>query len=873
VAATVTPMMAQYWAIKKEHPDVILFFRMGDFYEMFGEDAVIAAKAMNIALTTRDKGSDNPMPMCGVPHHALQSYLPRMISKGLSVAICEQMEDPKTAKGVVKREVTRIVTPGTIMEPGLLDEKSFNFLAAIAPGKLGFGLAAADLSTGLFRVCEFNGDGAMRAVMDELERLAPRQILIPDNLEENHPPLFIRLSAVHGRLLDKREGWLFGFDTARQALLDQFQVAGLDGFGLEGMTQSVCAAGACVAYLKDTQKGALTQIHNVTVHHPEGAMALDPATIRNLEIVKTLSDNTTAGSLFWALDDTSSPMGARTLKEWLLRPLTDEARINRRLDVVGALTGDKEPALLENIRTLMAGMGDLERISGRVTMPVCSPRDLLALKNALAPLPSLKVEVEKIDAELAAGWAEKWDDMASLCDLLERAIADEPPALARDGGSIRKGYDEGLDELKSVQSDSRAALLALEQEERERSGISGLRVKYNKIYGYFIEVSRRNSEQVPEDWMRKQSLVNAERFVSPRLNELEEKILHAEERAMTLEMEIFEKVRLAAAQAAPRARAMAGIIGQLDALAGLAAVASARGYCKPVVDGGDTIKILGGRHPVLERAGLGERFVPNDTLLDMDTARLGIVTGPNMAGKSTYIRQVAVITLLAQVGSFVPADFAQVGVVDRIFTRVGAQDHLQKGQSTFMVEMNETALILNNATGRSLIILDEIGRGTSTFDGISIAWAVAERIHQVGARTLFATHYHELSELADSLPGVRNLSVAVREWNEQIIFLRKIIDKPADKSYGIQVARLAGLPKEVITRAGEILSQLEANEVDSSGHPKRKAKEAEGRIDPQTDLFATAHVSEIEEELRKIDINQMTPMDALKKLEEWKRKV
>jgi DNA mismatch repair protein MutS len=864
-------MMAQYLAIKKEHPGVILFFRMGDFYEMFGEDAVIAAKAMNIALTTRDKGSESPMPMCGVPHHALMSYLPRMINKGLSVAICEQVEDPKTAKGVVKREVVRIVTPGTVMEPGLLDEKSFNFLAAVAPGKRGFGLAAADLSTGLFRACEFIGDGAMQKLMDELERTAPKQILIPDNLEEENPPLYVRLAAVHGRVLDKREGWMFGYDTARAALLAQFQAASLDGFGMEGMALAICAAGAAAAYLKDTQKGALTQIHKVTAYHPEGGMALDPATIRNLEIVKSLADGGAAGSLFAVIDSTRTPMGARALKEWLLRPLNDPEPINRRLETVRAWVADAK--LTEAVRKLLNGMGDLERISGRVTQKNCSPRDLLALRGSLAILPELRLALENISTPIGAAWLAQWDGMAPLCDLLARAVADDPPLMARDGGAIRKGFDPKLDALTALTSDSRSALLKLEAEERGKSGIANLRVKYNKIYGYFIEVSRKSAEQVPADWMRKQSLVNAERFVSPRLKELEEAILGAQERAMELELELFETVRLAAAQAAPRARAMAGVIGEVDTLSSLAAVAMERGYREPVVDGGEVIEIKGGRHPVLERAGLAERFVPNDTLIDMETARISIITGPNMAGKSTYIRQVAAICLLAQAGSYVPADSARIGVVDRIFTRVGAQDYLQRGQSTFMVEMNETALILNNATGRSLIILDEIGRGTSTFDGISIAWAVAERIHKIGARTLFATHYHELAELADSLPGTANLSVAVREYNGQIIFLRKIVDKPADKSYGVQVARLAGLPREVIDRAGEILTQLEANEVDSTGHPKLRAKGSAIPPARQTDMFSAPRVSQVEEELKRLDVNQMTPLDALRKLEEWKGKL
>lgn len=869
-STSTTPMMKQFWAIKKNHPDAILFYRMGDFYEMFGDDAVTASKVMNIALTTRDKASANPIPMCGVPYHALSNYLPKMISKGYKVAICEQVEDPRVAVGVVKREVIRVVTPGTVTEPSLLEDKSFNFLAAVAPGKRGFGLAVADLSTGLFRVCELIGERSLLDLEYELDKTCPKQILIPDNLEESHPPLSRALALQYGAILDKLDAWTFGFDNARQAILTQFNVASLDGFGLQSMEQAVRAAGAAISYLRDTQKSSVGQISKIVIHNPSDTMPLDPATSRNLELTRNLADSSPQGTLLSVLDDTKTAMGGRELKEWLLRPLVRAGAICDRLSVVKSLHDDNQ--LLDAIQDKLSEMGDLERIAGRVTVKTCSPRDLLSLSMSLKPLPQLRELVEGIGASKAKSWMDRWDDLKGLNDYLSRAVSDEPPAHMRDGGAIRPGFSKQLDKLKALQSNSRKLLVQLEEDEKAKTGLTGLKVKYNKVYGYFIEISRRHASSVPDDWMRKQSLVNTERYVSPRLKQLEEKILSATEEAMKLELKLFEEVRAEAAAHAKRAQAMAAIIGELDALSSLSSVAVSNNYVEPVIDEGDDIEIKGGRHPILELAGLDERFVPNDALFDLDTGKLQIITGPNMAGKSTYIRQVAIITLMAQTGSFVPADSARIGLADRIFTRVGAQDHLQKGQSTFMVEMNETALILNNATSRSLIILDEIGRGTSTFDGISIAWAVAEYIHKVGARTLFATHYHELTELADSLSGVRNLSVAVKEWDDEIVFLRKIVEGGADKSYGIQVARLAGLPAEVIKRAGEILIQYETNQLDSSGHPKLKAKEAEGQAGPQADLF-TANVSEVEQELEKIDIENLTPLEALNRLSELKKKL
>ncbi|VAX21975.1 DNA mismatch repair protein MutS, partial [hydrothermal vent metagenome] len=865
-----TPMMRQYREIKIQNPDAILFFRMGDFYEMFGDDAVKAAKALNISLTSRDKASDNPVPMCGIPFHALETYLPRMIRSGFKVAICEQMEAPTAAKGIVKREVTRVITPGAIMEPAMLEERSHNFLCAIKPSKRGFGLCSVDLSTGLMKVCEFAGEGSLLDLLNEIDRIDPKQILVPDDIDEKHPPLAKELAASLGSIVDKTEGWTFSAQIARETLLEIFNVKSLDGFGLEGMELSYSSAGASAHYLRETQKGALAQLNKIAVYNPSGDMLLDPATRRNLELTKSLMENTRAGSLLDLMDQSVTPMGARILKEWILRPLVSIDRIRERLETVRHFV--KDFYSLSALQDTLDGMGDMERIASRLAGPTCSPRDVRAYGEALRRLPPVKSVIDKIGTAFGRLWIDMWDNIEETADLIERAIDDDAPTFARDGGMIRKGYSEGLDDLKAIKADSRKLLLQLETDERERTGVHTLKIKYNRVYGYFIEISRKQADSVPEDWMRKQSLVNSERFVSPRLKELEEKILTAEEKAIDMEMKLYQSVMDEIRPSIGRAQIMAAVVGEVDALSSLARLATMKMYNEPVIDDGDLIEIKAGRHPIIEATQMEERFVPNDTTMDRAGSQLAIVTGPNMAGKSTYIRQVALITLMAQVGSYVPAESARIGVCDRIFTRVGAQDHLQKGQSTFMVEMNETAMILNNATSRSLIILDEIGRGTSTFDGISIAWAVAEYIHKVGARTMFATHYHELTELSDTLEGVRNLSVAVKEWNDEIVFLRKIIEEGADRSYGIQVARLAGLPKEVITRAGEILTELEANELDATGHPKLKAKDAPHTPSDQIGLF-TPQKSEVEEELRKIDVEKMTPLEALVKLEELRKRV
>jgi DNA mismatch repair protein MutS len=869
MSAPLTPMMRQYMDLKRQRPDAILFFRMGDFYEMFGEDAVTASKILNIALTTRDKGSESQVPMCGVPHHAVEGYLAKMIRSGYKVAVCDQMEDPRFAKGIVKREITRVVTPGAVMEPALLEDRSHNFLAAVAPGRRGFGLAAADVSTGLVWVMEFTGDNAIGDLENELDRLEARQILAPNSVNEISPPL-ARVLGAFGGVVDRVEDWTFDRETARSVLLERFRVANLDGFGLTEMDLATSAAGAVVHYLAETQKGAIAHLNRIVVKNPSDHMLLDQATRRNLELARNIMDGGREGSLLGLLDETVTPMGGRILKEWILAPLTGVTAIRERQETVRAFF--ENSPMMDSARETMTGLGDMERAVGRAAGPNCSPRDLLALKEALLRLPALRSALEPLETSIGSAWKSMWEEMGELAALLTRAVSPNAPAHARDGGVIREGYDQRLDELRSIQKDARGLILKLEEQERARSGIANLKIKYNRVFGYFFEVTRRQAESVPTEWMRKQSLVNAERFVSPALKELEDKIQNAEEHALDLELALFTDVRASVAQNVRQAQTMAVIAGEIDVYSTLAHVAKTRGYVEPVVDDSGVIEITAGRHPALERAGLTERFTPNDAYLDGESAMISIITGPNMAGKSTFIRQVALICLLAQTGAYVPADSARIGVCDRIFTRVGAQDHLQKGRSTFMVEMNETALILHNATARSLIVLDEIGRGTSTFDGISIAWAVAEHIHKIGARTLFATHYHELAELADSMPGVKNLSVAVREWNDEIIFLRKIVEGGADKSYGIQVARLAGLPREVITRAGEILTQLEANEIDADGHPKLKASGAQSQPVYQLSLFSP-YTSEVEDELKILDVNTLTPIEALNKIAQWRKKL
>ena len=824
-----TPAMKQYQNIKGDYPDSILFFRIGDFYEMFFDDAITASKALNITLTSRDKNKENPVPMCGVPHHAVDIYIGRLIRKGFKVAVCEQMEDPKTVKGVVKREVIRVITPGTVLNPHLLGEKENNFFISLYPNQRGYGLAVIDISTGDFRIAEFsdssdasNGD-LIKRLKNEFLKLEPKEILVPKSFLNNSDSKLQTLNSELSAAVNSCEDWVYDYEYAHKTLLSQFKTASLDGFGCENMPLAVSAAGAAIYYFKATQKSPLTHLYRISLLKSDEFMNLDFSTQRNLELTRRSYDGSKEGSLLGLLDLTVTSMGGRRLKEWLLKPLLNADKIKTRHDTVGKLKDSHRTR--EEIRDNLNKILDMERLTARITLSAANARDLIALKNSITPIKTIKGLLEKIPSEIFKGMLSEWDDLSDIEKLIDISIKDEPPLSLKDGGLIKDGYSKELDELRSISRDGKEWIVQMEGRERERTGIANLKVSYNKVFGYFIEITKKHLSKVPEGYVRKQTVATGERYISQELKEYEDKILGAEEKIKNIEYQIFEEIRKRVAEEGKRILKMAGIISEIDVLSTLSEVASRYDYTCPDINEGDTIEIIDGRHPILEKIIEGERFVPNDTCLDSHNNQIMIITGPNMAGKSTYMRQTALIVLLSQTGSFVPAREARIGIVDRIFTRVGAQDYLQKGQSTFMVEMNETANILNNATSRSLIILDEIGRGTSTFDGISIAWSVVEYIHNnTKAKTLFATHYHELTELSITLDSVKNYNIAVKEWNDEIIFLRKIAVGSADKSYGIQVARLAGLPKEVIERAKEVLANLENKEFDEGGQPRLTKK-------------------------------------------------
>ena len=824
-----TPAMKQYQSIKGDYSDSILFFRIGDFYEMFFDDAITASKALNITLTSRDKNKENPIPMCGVPHHAVDIYIGRLIRKGFKVAVCEQMEDPKTVKGVVKREVIRVITPGTVLNPNLLGEKDNNFFVSLYPDQNGYGIAVIDISTGDFRVAEFTDSSGnshedlLKRIKNEFLKLEPKEILVPKSFLNNSDSKLQTLNSELSAAVNSCEDWVYDYEYAHKTLLSQFKTASLDGFGCENMPLAVSAAGAAIYYFKATQKSPLTHLYRISLLKSDEFMNLDFSTQRNLELTRRSYDGSKEGSLLGLLDLTVTSMGGRRLKEWLLKPLLNADKIKTRHDTVGKLKDSHRTR--EEIRDNLNKILDMERLTARITLSAANARDLIALKNSITPIKTIKGLLEKIPSEIFKGMLSEWDDLSDIEKLIDISIKDEPPLSLKDGGLIKDGYSKELDELRSISRDGKEWIVQMEGRERERTGIANLKVSYNKVFGYFIEITKKHLSKVPEGYVRKQTVATGERYISQELKEYEDKILGAEEKIKNIEYQIFEEIRKRIAEEGKRILKMAGIISEIDVLASLAEVASRYDYICPSINENDTIEIIDGRHPILERIIEGERFVPNDTCLDNHNNQIMIITGPNMAGKSTYMRQVALIVLMAQTGSFVPAREAKVGIVDRIFTRVGAQDYLQKGQSTFMVEMNETANILNNATSRSLIILDEIGRGTSTFDGISIAWSVVEYIHNnTKAKTLFATHYHELTELSITLDSVKNYNIAVKEWNDEIIFLRKIAVGSADKSYGIQVARLAGLPKEVIERAKEVLANLENKEFDEGGQPRLTKK-------------------------------------------------
>ena len=867
-SSSLTPMMRQYREAKERHPDCILLFRMGDFYEMFFDDAERASRILEIALTTRDRNKPDKIPMCGFPHHAASGYISRLLAAGERVAICDQVEDPKEAKGIVKRQITKILTPGLTDEPGTISTEENHYLAAIAIIGKSVGIGSFELSTGDFQVTETADYDLAR---EELRRLEPREILIPDKLRDDQTARSLIQDTDNVRYV---EDWFSDPTGCSQLLKELYGVHSLACFGLSDNSVLAVATGMIVAYLNQTRPERPSHIRPLRVYHLGAYMALDQATIRNLEIFKNIKDGTSEGTLVRLLGRTNTPMGARLLRRWLSYPLLDTAKIAARSETVDALVNDA--SLRAQIKGLLNDIQDIERIAAKISLKTATPRDLVQLKESAQKLPGLVRLMQHLDTALGSELAQM-DDLSYVAHAIESVLVDSPPLGFREGGIIREGYNAELDELRSISKNGKEWIARIQASERERTGISTLKVGYNKVFGYYLEVTKAQQTKVPAHYVRKQTLVNAERYITEELKEQELKILNAQDRIVELENEIFDLLRTNLVAVIPRIQETASAIASIDVITALADVAVRQNYVRPVVHEGDEIKIVEGRHPVLEEAGSLETFVPNDAMLDADSQQILILTGPNMAGKSTYMRQVALIVLMAQIGSFVPAAEARIGMVDRIFTRIGAADYLAFGQSTFMVEMNETAAILHNATRRSLVLLDEIGRGTSTFDGLSIAWAVTEFLHDMpggGPRTLFATHYHELVDIALIKPRVKNFTCSVREWNDKIVFLRKIVPGGSSRSYGIQVARLAGIPEQVIARAKEILTNLEQQEIDASGRPKLSTSRSKKRTQSvffQTELFRSPS-EELLEELQAADLDRLTPLGALNLLAEWKEK-
>jgi DNA mismatch repair protein MutS len=859
--------MRQYFEAKRQYRNAILFFRMGDFYEMFYEDALVAARALELTLTSRSKdASGAAVPMCGVPYHAADTYIARLVKKGYRVAICEQVEDPKKAKGVVRREVVRVVSPGTLTDAAHLDAREPAFLMSIltGAGSAAHGVALIDLSTGEFDVAEYAGPDGLQALRDELLILRPREVIVATGHDVR---ALVPEIAAAGVTVTEIDGWHFELETARQTVLDQLRVASLEGFGLERRQAAIGAAGALLRYLRDTQKADLAHVRSVRVRQTADGLLIDPTTLKHLEIIESVSGGR-EGSLLHEIDRTVTAMGSRLLRAWLLRPLAAIEPIRDRLDAVRTTDRGK-------LREALKGVQDLERLTSRVALGSAGPRDFVGLRQSLAAIPRIRLLLESCEAPLVKSLLGELDDLTDVREWIEAAVTDDPPALARDGGFLRDGYDKELDELRHISRSGKQVIAEMEEAERARTGIQSLKVRFNRVFGYYIEVSKSNLHAVPDDYQRKQTIAGGERFITPALKEYEEKVLGADERSLARELELFEALRARVAGEAARILDSARALAALDVLAGLAETATLCNYTKPHVHDGDEISAVDLRHPVVERLAAGS-FVPNDVELNGTTQQLVILTGPNMGGKSTYLRQVALMCVMAQAGSFVPAREAKVGLVDRIFARVGASDNIARGQSTFMVEMQETAHILNCATSRSLVVLDEIGRGTATFDGLSIAWAVAEHLAQnprARPKTLFATHYHELTDLADGLPGVVNAHVTAREWNDEIVFLHKILPGRSDRSYGIQVARLAGLPPSVIARARDILSSLEQDELTRGGRPALSS--APPRQQAQLGLFQLAPEPDdrLRERLREVDLNRTTPLEALQILAELKKDI
>ncbi|MGA7080552.1 MAG: DNA mismatch repair protein MutS [Terriglobales bacterium] len=909
-----TPLMRQYAAIKKEHPNALLFFRLGDFYELFFDDAVLAARELQITLTSRNKEKGVDIPMCGVPYHAAEGYIAKLIRRGFKVAVCEQVEDPRLAKKLVRREVTRVVTPGTAADSSLSAEEN-NFLAAVAAVGDHVGFAALDLSTGEFRATEFAGESAGRRIQEELEQLRPKEMLYGSSA-----PLLERTAGVQTRSIvadgrDPRpstgaapvarisgfgwaetplDDWIFAPDHAIPLLENHFGVLSLEGFGLAGKRAAASAAGAILYYIRSTQRGTLDHVDRIGFYERQNCLVLDAVTVRNLELIEPLFAGTDAGvTLFRCLDATATPMGKRLLRTWLLRPSLDRVEIEARLDSVETQVNDTMRR--EELRRALDGILDLERLLSRVTLETANPRDVLALAASIAKIPKVRAVLtglteSRLPASRLAALHKLIDEMGDLREKIDSTLVPEPPLTLSDGGVIAARIDKDLDELRDLSRNSKQYLAQVETRERERTGIGSLKVKFNSIFGYYIEISKANLHLSPADYERKQTLVNAERFTTPELKEYESKILDAQEKIVEIERRLFAELRSAIAAEAKRIRQTALALAEVDVLGCLAHIAALRNYCRPHFDeaeknedGGD-LEIVEGRHPVIELQELAagsERFVPNDLFLDSSPPRatrntprqnIIVLTGPNMGGKSTYLRQAALIVIMAQMGSFVPARAVRLGIVDRVFTRIGASDNVARGRSTFMVEMTETAAILHTATARSLILLDEVGRGTSTYDGLAIAWAAVEYLHaRVRAKTLFATHYFELTELAEQLSGVKNYHVSVKESGGSVVFLRRVEPGAADRSYGIEVAKLAGLPNEVVVRAREVLAEHESSEHRLSGHLTPGASEAPER--PTQLTIFTPLSQPVLEKLREVDLNRLTPLEALNLLAELKTQI
>lgn len=865
---SLTPMMDQYHRIKKNYPDTLLFFRLGDFYEMFYQDAKMASSVLEIALTSRQK-----MPMCGVPYHAAESYLAKLLRRGFKVAICEQVENAKYARGVVKREVVKVLTPGTAVELELEEAKENTFMGSMTIQDDDWGLALVDLVSGKIQARQ--GEN-LALLADELFKVWPKEIIYPEDQKEKIEKILAR-NEMNAVVRSPQEEWIFNFTQAENLLIDHFRVQSLDGFGLSGKNLAVSASGALLFYLKNLRKGSLSLVHGLSCVESNQYLFLDSTTIKNLELIKNLRDGRLQGSLLHFMDFTVTSMGGRLLRSWLLHPLLDYSKIEQRLEAVNEFF--QHTIERQELRAVFEDIFDLERLTGKISLAVANAKDLIALKKSLLPLPKIQTLIKPFASGLMKDIRKDWDNAQDILGWIEETLLEEPAFLLTEGGLIKGGYNRELDELREISHSGKTFITELERKERERTRIPSLKIRYNKVFGYYIDVTKPNLHLVPSEYIRKQTLVNSERFITEELKEYEEKVMNAEQRIGELEYNCFLELREKISRETERLQKTASYLAILDVITSLAELASQRNYHRPMVNLGDKIKIVEGRHPVIELTN-EEPFIPNDTYMDRDTDQILVVTGPNMGGKSTYLRQVALICILAQMGSFVPAREAEIGLLNRIFTRIGAMDFLSVGQSTFMVEMLETANIVNNATAKSLILLDEIGRGTSTFDGLSIAWAVAEYLHEreeVRAKTLFATHYHELTELALTLDRIKNYHVSVEEWKEDIIFLRKIMPGPSDQSYGIHVARLAGIPRSVIDRAKEILFNLEKKELDDAGLPRIGYSSVQKRDKSQLLLFQEDRerekLEEMREEIQNLAIDSISPLEALNIISRLKEKM